>query len=256
MSARFLAIAALLWLPASTQAQPAAAPQPARGAGHEAGEPWVDPKDGLTYLWIPSGTFRIGCSQGDRECNSDEKPPRQVTLTRGFWLDQTPVTQQAYARVTGQNPSQFKGANLPVENVDWNEAKAYCTAVGGRLPTEAEWEYAARAGVTSSRYGKKLDDIAWYFGNSGFQSHEVGKKQTNDFGLADMLGNVWQWVADWYGMYPSGDRSDPPGAEAGQFRVLRGGSWYFDAKYVRLSSRDKNEPGSRSHDIGFRCAAD
>ena len=237
------------------KAAPAVTPAPETAIRHEAGEPRVNPKDGLTYLWIPPGTFLMGCSPGDRDCKADEKPAHQATLARGFWLSQTPVTQQAWQRVTGQNPSQFKGANRPVENVDWIEAKAYCAAVGGRLPTEAEWEYAARAGAKGSRYGK-LDDIAWHFGNSGFTTHEVGRKLANDFGLDDMLGNVWQWVADWYGNYPSGEQSDPSGAETGQFRVLRGGSWYFDSKYVRASSRDKNEPGSRSQDIGLRCAAD
>jgi formylglycine-generating enzyme required for sulfatase activity len=251
----FLAIAMLLSLPALAEARQAATPKPETGITHEQGEPRVNPKDGLTYLWIPPGKFLMGCSPGDRDCVRDEKPAHQVTLTSGFWLSQTLVTQQAWQRVTGQNPSQFKGANLPVENVDWNEAKAYCAAVGGRLPTEAEWEYAARAHATGARYGK-LDDIAWHFGNSGSTTHEVGRKPANDFSLYDMLGNVWQWVADWYGIYPSGDQSDPSGAGTGQFRVLRGGSWYFDSKYVRASSRDKNEPGSHSNDIGLRCAAD
>jgi formylglycine-generating enzyme required for sulfatase activity len=252
---RAAAIAFVLFLPALAEAQQAAAPQPATGVGHEKGEPRVNPKDGLTYLWVPAGAFSMGCSPGDKECDKDEKPAHQVTIARGFWLSQGPVTQQAYQRVTGQNPSQFKGANFPVENVDWNEAKAYCAAVGGRLPTEAEWEYAARAGAKSARYGI-LDRIAWHSGNSGFKTHEVGKKLANDFGLDDMLGNVWQWVADWYGNYPAGEQSDPSGAEAGRFKALRGGSWYFDPKYVRLSSRDKNEPDNRSNDIGLRCIAE
>jgi formylglycine-generating enzyme required for sulfatase activity len=128
-------------------------------------------------------------------------------------------------------------------------------AVGGRLPTEAEWEWAARAGAVGARYGK-VDDIAWHFGNSGFQSHEVGKKRANDFGLVDMLGNVFQWVADWYGNYPAGAQNDPSGAETGRLKAMRGGSWYFDSRYIRLSARDKNEPGRGSHDIGFRCVGE
>ena len=120
------------------------------------------------------------------------------------------MTQQAYQRVTGQNPSDFKGANLPVETVSWDEAQSYCQAIGGRLPTEAEWEYAARAGSTGARYGD-LDQIAWYSGNSGGKTHEVGQKQANAWGLFDMLGNVWQWTADWYAQ--------------GQSRALRGGAW-------------------------------
>jgi formylglycine-generating enzyme required for sulfatase activity len=244
------ALALLLWLPALAGAQPAP-----KAGGHETGEPWANPKDGLTYLWIPPGTFSMGCSPGDKECGRDEKPAHLVTLTKGFWLSQTLVTQQAYQRVTGKNPSEFKGPNLPVESLDWNEAKAYCTAVGARLPTEAEWEWAARARVTGSRYGI-LDRIAWHSGNSGSKTHEVGKKLANDFALDDMLGNVWQWVADWYGDYSAEARSDPSGAENGRYKALRGGSWYFDHRYIRLSSRDKSEPDNRSNDIGFRCAAD
>jgi len=160
---------------------------PIESAGPKLGDIKVNPKDGLRYVWIPPGTFIMGCSPGDDECYDDEKPPHQVTITKGFWIGQTEVTQEAYQRVIGANPSHFRGDELPVENVNWNEARAYCVAVGMRLPTEAEWEYAARGGNASARYGS-LDAVAWYRGNSGGKTHLVGQKQKNAYGLYDMPG--------------------------------------------------------------------
>ena len=197
----------------------------------------------------------MGCSTGDEECNDKEKPAHKVTITKGFWLGRTPVTQQAYQRVTGQNPSLSKGANLSVEMVNWHEAKAYCVAIGGRLPTEAEWEYAARAGSTGARYGN-LAEIAWYLGNTGRQTFEVGQKLANAFGLYDTLGNRWQWVADWYGSYQSGEQSDPSGAESGQHRVLRGGPWDGDPRYVRASHRVRDKPDVHDGEVGLRCVGE
>jgi formylglycine-generating enzyme required for sulfatase activity len=233
--------------------KPAAPPPPP--AAIAPGAKKVNPKDGLTYVWIPPGTFRMGCSPGDNECFDNEKPAHQVTITKGFWLGETPVTQQAWQRVTGQNPSNFKGPSLPIETVNWDEAKAYCVAIGGRLPTEAEWEYAARAGSTGARYGN-LDEIAWYSGNSGSQTHEVRRKSPNAFGLFDMLGNVWQWTAGWYGDYQPGAHSDPPGAASGQYRALRGGSWYNDSRLARVSYRGRYAPGDRLNVIGLRCVGE
>jgi formylglycine-generating enzyme required for sulfatase activity len=197
----------------------------------------------------------MGCSPGDRDCEDSEKPTHRVTLTRGFWLGQTPVTQQAYQRVTGQNPSRFKGADLPVEMVDRNKAVAYCAAIGGRLPTEAEWEYAARAGSTGARYGN-LDEIAWYQGNSGGKTHEVAQKLANAFGLYDMLGNVFQWVENWYADYRSAAQTDPSGAENAQFGTLRGGSWTNSPQNVRVSTRYRCVPRIGDSDVGLRCVGE
>jgi formylglycine-generating enzyme required for sulfatase activity len=167
----------------------------------------VNPKDGLKYVWIPPGRFTMGCSEGDTECEDDEKPAHEVTITIGFWLGQTPVTQAAYQRVTGSNPSHFSGSERPVESVSLNDALRYCVAISGRLPTEAEWEYAARAGSTGARYGD-VNEIAWYATNSGGRTHDVGQKQASVFGLYDVLGNVWQWTADWYAVSRGYGRSD------------------------------------------------
>jgi len=222
-------------------------------SGHLPGATKVNPKDGLTYVWIPPGTFMMGCSPGDIECDNVEKPAHQVTITRGFWIGQTEVTQDAYQRVTGNNPSGFQGGRLPVESVTWDDARAYCQAAGMRLPTEAEWEYAARAGDTSARYGP-LDSVAWSSEGISGHTHEVAQKQANAFGLYDMLGNVWEWVEDWYGPYDTGTQSDPQGPSSGRFRVLRGGAWYNSPGVTRASSRLMYAPEGHYNIYGFRCA--
>jgi formylglycine-generating enzyme required for sulfatase activity/serine/threonine protein kinase len=212
----------------------------------------VNPKDGQRYIWIPPGTFTMGCSPGDDECSSDERPPHPVTIAKGFWMGETAVTQEAYQRVMGTNPSNFKGPKLPVERINWNEAQAYCHAVAERLPSEAEWEYAARAGSTGMRYGD-IDQIAWYGGNSGGTTHAVGQKQANAWGLFDMLGNVWQWTSDWYADQLPGASVEPAGPASRQYRALRGGSWNDYPWYLRVSNRNRYVPGYRSNNIGVRC---
>ena len=221
--------------------------------GPPPGSTKVNPKDGLTYVRIAPGTFTMGCSPGDAECYDDEKPAHQVTIANGFWMGQTPVTQEAYERVVGSNPSHFKGAKLPVETVSWTDASSYCKKVEMRLPTEAEYEYAARGGTTGGRYGD-LDQIAWYGNSSGGTTHPVGLKQANAFGLFDMLGNVWEWVADWFARYPAGSQRDPGGPAPTQYRVLRGGSWYNASGSARASLRKWVGPEVRSSGFGLRCA--
>jgi len=234
-------------------------PTPAPAQSHEplSGAIKENPSDGQPYVWVPPGNFRMGCSPGDGGCAGyDEDPAHRVTITKGFWLGKTPVTQAAYRRVTGKSPSTFEGANLPVETIEWNEADSYCRAIGGRLPTEAEWEYAARAGTTTERYGN-IDDIAWYRDNSEKTTHEVGKKQPNAFGLYDMLGNVWQWTADWYGVYLPQDAIDPQGPANGKHRSLRGGAFEGDDRGLRVSMRAVLGAPEHSDDTtGFRCVAE
>jgi formylglycine-generating enzyme required for sulfatase activity len=199
----------------------------------------TNPKDGLPYVWIPSGSFTMGCSPGDTECNSDETPAHAEQI--GFWLGQTEVTQAAWKKVYGGvNPSHFKNDELPVEQVDWNQASAYCRAIGGRLPTEKEWEYAARGGTTEARYGP-LDTVAWYSGNSDGTTHPVGLKQANSCGLYDMLGNVWEWTTSHY---------------TGVSKVVRGGSWHATTDGDRASFRGGGDPWARSDDVGFRCVGE
>jgi formylglycine-generating enzyme required for sulfatase activity len=231
--------------------------QEARGKGPapKRGDLKTSPKDGLKYVWIPAGKFTQGCSLGDNECYLDEFPTRDITLTRGFWLGQTEVTQAAYQKITNDNPSVFEGPDLPVDMVEWEDADYYCRQIGGRLPTEAEWEYAARAGATGSRYGN-LDEVAWYWGNSTFSTHPVGKKKPNAFGLYDMLGNVVEWTYSWYTVQHSQENINPKGPSLAEFKSLRGGGWWDDPDLVRASYRSRIEPGDTDYNIGFRCAAD
>jgi formylglycine-generating enzyme required for sulfatase activity len=267
---RILTLAALLvagivvggvkWVGSKSAPGGPAGPEPeAKVSGTPQARTRVNSVDGLTYVFVPAGKFMMGCSPGDSECADDEKPPHEVTITNGFWLGQTEVTQAAWRKaMKADSPSSFKGDQLPVESIDWNQAAAYCKAIGGRLPWEAEWEYAARAGTTQARYGS-LDDVAWYSGNSEEKTHPAGQKTSNGFGLYDMLGNVWEWVADWYqaDYYKSG-RSwiDPHGPESGNTRVVRGGSWLYNSRLVRVSGRGWYVPSYRLDDLGVRCVGE
>jgi formylglycine-generating enzyme required for sulfatase activity len=154
----------------------------------------------------------------------------------------------------GGNPSTYHGAQLPVEEITWDNAKAYCERIKMRLPTEAEWEYAARGSAAGARYGA-VNDIAWYNANAASAIHVVAQKEPNAFGVYDMLGNVREWVADWYGPYDAADAVDPRGPSAGRFRVGRGGSWYDSAQIARASSRGNNGGGCGPACHGFRCVA-
>jgi formylglycine-generating enzyme required for sulfatase activity len=194
----------------------------------------------------------MGCSLGDGSCYADEKPAHDVEITKGFWLGQTEATQSAYQRVKGKNPS-----DLPVEQVTWHDAQEYCRSIGGRLPTEAEREYAARAGRGSARYGE-LDRVGWYDGNSGEHTRPVGQKAPNDWSLYDMLGNVWEWTSGWFdaNYYRRREIINPQGPSNGAYRTLRGGSWEDLASDARVSNRLGEQPGNRSSRIGFRCVGE
>lgn len=220
-----------------------------------------NPRDGLLYVYIPPGEFEMGCTVEQEPCSIDESPPgekrRRVKVTRGFWMGQTEVTQAAYKRVAGKDPSALKGEGLPVEGVNWYEAKSYCEAAGMRLPTEAEWEYAARAGSAEARYGR-LDEIAWYRANSGNRAQRVGTKKPNAWGLYDMLGNVWEWTNDWHFPYESDPGTYGSGAmkRRESERVVRGGSWKLEPGWIRASTRYSFELTDHVSSLGFRCAGE
>jgi formylglycine-generating enzyme required for sulfatase activity len=232
-----------------------------------AGSVQENPRDGLKYVWIPPGTFMMGCSPGDIECYDDEKPAHRVTITKGFWIGQTPVTVGAYKRFAGGTGRQmppypdfndgWTNDNMPIVDVTWYDAQAYCGWMGGRLPTEAEGEYAARGGSTEARYGP-IDEVAWYTQNAGNQTHEVAQQLANGFGLFDLLGNVYEWVNDWYepNYYQNSPAQDPIGRGSGQLRALRGASFRDVPRRVRVSHRYASLPRLLDVDRGFRCSVE
>ena len=222
--------------------------------------------NGVTFkmIYVQGGTFTMGCtSEQGSDCYGDEEPTHSVTV-EGFWMGETEVTQALWQAVMGSNPSYFKGDNLPVENVNWNDCQEFIrklhqlTGKNFRLPTEAEWEYAARGGNKSQHYkyagSNTLGDVAWYVNNSENKTHPVRSKSPNELGLYDMAGNVWEWCSDWKGSYSSSSQTNPTGPSTGSYRVLRGGSWYFNARYCRVSSRSILDPDDRGSGSGFRLS--
>ena len=223
--------------------------------------PWrvLDNGTNIEMLLVPGGTFMMGCSPGDTECSSDESPTHQVTLTNAFYMGKTEVTQAQWTAKMGSNPSDFQppayslDTSRPVEQVSWNMIQGFNTATSLRLPTEADWEFACRAGTTTARYGV-LNDVSWYDGNAGPTTHAVATKLPNALGLYDTLGNVWEWCQDWYGPYASGSVTNPTGPASGSTRLFRGGCWRCFASNSRGSQRYVYPPSTVDHDIGFRAA--
>jgi len=211
---------------------------------------------------IPAGKFMMGSPDSEKGRRDTEGPQHEVTISKPFYMGVTEVTQVQYEAVMGTNPSGFKGATNPVDTVSWNEAAEFCKKLSEktrqtvRLPTEAEWEYACRAGSkTTFCFGdaeERLGDYAWYSANSGNMMHPVGQKKPNAWGFFDMHGNVWEWCADWYGRYPEGAVTDPQGPASGTSRVLRGGGWSNTPNICRAAGRDDGPPGTRGNDCGFR----
>ncbi|MDR0815137.1 MAG: formylglycine-generating enzyme family protein [Bacteroidales bacterium] len=217
-------------------------------------------------VYVQGGTFTMGCtSEQGNDCYGDENPAHQVTLN-SYYIGKYEVTQAQWKDVIGSNPSNFKGDNLPVEQVSWEDVQDFIARLNSltgknyRLPTEAEWEYAARGGSQSrnTKYSGaySVDNAAWYSSNSDSKTHPVGTKQANELGIYDMSGNVWEWCSDWYGNYSSASQTNPRGgATSGSNRVFRGGSWNSDAQYVRVPYRSNTAPDPRSYNLGFRLAS-
>ena len=230
---------------------------------------------GMKLVLIPKGHFMMG-SPGGGECPDDDETLHEVTISKDFYLGVHEVTQAQYEKVMGTNPSYFQGdeikgssSNHPVERVWWEDAVEFCKKLSDlpeekaagrvyRLPTEAQWEYACRAGSkTAYSFGessKSLGDFAWFYENSNDQTHPVGQKKANAWGLYDMHGNVWEWCRDWYGDYPKGAVSDPSGPREGSDRVYRGGSWNDDAANCQSAFRFRIYPSYRCYNLGFRVA--
>lgn len=211
--------------------------------------------NGIVFVRICPGTFTMGSAENAPFADANEKPAHRVTLSE-FWIGKTEITNEQYRRF---RPAHRGEAKLPATGVSWADAQVACEHFGGRLPTEAEWEYATRAGSrTAWSFGddeKRLGEYAWYKGNSGSKPHPAGTKKPNAWGLHDMHGNVYEWVADWYGPYPSAAQTDPTGPASGEYRILRGGSYsYLDSvSALRSAFRISYWPGYRFWFIGFRC---
>ena len=211
---------------------------------------------------VEGGTFTMGATpeQGN-DAGANEKPAHQVTLS-DYYICKYEVTQEEWEVVMGNNPSYFKGSNRPVEKVSWYDCQEFIrklnllTGLTFSLPTEAEWEYAARGGSKSQGYkysgSNNIDDVAWYTRNSSSKTHKVGTKSPNELGIYDMSGNVWEWCSDWYGSYSSLSQANPTGPSSGSGRVDRGGSWSFSAQLCRVSYRYYDMPDDRYHALGFR----
>ena len=221
-------------------------------------------KNGISIdmVRVEVGTFTMGATAEMKDPYNDEKPTHRVTLTNDYYIGKYEVTQALWQTVMGKNPSKFKGDNLPVERVGWDDCQEFISKLNDitgktfRLPTEAEWEYAARGGNKSRGYqysgSNNLLDVAWFRDNSGSKTHGVGTKQANELGIYDMSGNVWEWCQDWYGTYSSSSRVNPTGANSGSDRVFRGGSWFNYAWSCRSSCRRRNAPYDDDSFLGLR----
>jgi formylglycine-generating enzyme required for sulfatase activity len=217
------------------------------------------------FVSVKAGSFFMGSEPGVGE--DDERPRRHVTISQGFYLGKYELTQPLWELVMGENPSYSRDVTHPVETVSWNDTQAFIQKLnelkgttGYRLPTEAEWEYAARAGTdTAFFYGddpSELDQYAWTASRERLRTQSVGQKQPNPWGFYDIYGNVWEWVQDWYAKdyYGVSPATDPQGPDSGVNKSNRGCSWFNFAKYCRSANRSDNSPNYKHYYLGFRLA--
>jgi formylglycine-generating enzyme required for sulfatase activity len=215
----------------------------------------------IEMVYVEGGTFMMGCNaERDADCLDSQEPEHRVTVS-SFNIGKYEVTQAQWKAIMGSNPSKFKGDSLPVETVSWKDARKFIRRLNAqtgkryRLPTEAEWEFAACGGVKSNGYkysgSNNIDDVAWYMDNSERKTHPVGTKLPNELGIYDMSGNVWEWCSDWFGDYSGDTQTNPKGPLTGSLRVLRGGSW-GDASHCWVAYRSYDTPGNRNGIVGFR----
>lgn len=218
----------------------------------------------FTMVAVKGGTFTMGATAEQTGASSDESPTHSVTLS-DYYIGETEVTQELWQAVMGSNPSSFTGnMQCPVERVSWNDCQTFITKLNEltgesfALPTEAQWEYAARGGKSTKGYlysgSNSIADVAWYTDNSSNTTHPVKSKSPNELGLYDMSGNVWEWCADWYGSYSSTSQTNPVGPSTGSNRVLRGGSWFNNAAGCSIANRGNNAPTNTNFGWGFRLA--
>jgi formylglycine-generating enzyme required for sulfatase activity len=221
----------------------------------------------MKLVKVPAGKFTMGSPVSEKDRVDDEGPQREVTISKAFYMGIYEVTQEQYESVMGKNPSKFRGAKIPVEQVSWDDAAEFCKKLSRKtgetvsLPTEAQWEYACRAGTrTAFGFGGNeadLADHAWYFDNSEARTHPVGEKKPNAWGLYDMHGNVWEWCLDYYAdSYANAKATDPHGPASGTSRVVRGSSWVIDPQSCRSAIRFRISPIERVSVYGFRVAVD
>jgi len=220
----------------------------------------------IEMVFVQGGTFTMGCTEDEGECEYGETPVHSVTLGN-FHIGKYPVTQKQWKMIMEDNPSSFKNDEAPVENVSWNDVQVFIERLNAatdgnyRLPTEAEWEYAARGGSKGKNYkysgSNTINEVAWYYENSSNSTHPVGGKLPNELGLYDMSGNVWEWCNDWYNLdyYAISPQNDPQGPATGAYRVLRGGAWLNPADACRVAYRNNENPDSRRNGVGFRLVS-